>query len=149
MRFSDNHGGSNRTGYALPLRANGSRTLEPSPLPSCSASEYPWPGAAEQPTAHQGSRTRLETKLDVFCIAAELSRLVEKFHSSGTQVPFLVALAKGDQMQLDAVRPQTATSSCPAYRFARGTRVTRMRRILPLKVASRVRTMNLGTQEGC
>jgi hypothetical protein len=46
-----------------------------------------------------------EIKSDVLGIAAELSQLEEKLlYPSGTQVAVFVALAKGDQMRLDAVR---------------------------------------------
>jgi len=48
-----------------------------------------------------------ETKSDVLSIAAELSQLEEKLlYPSGTQVAIFVALGKGDQMRLDAVRLQ-------------------------------------------
>src|SRR5436305_1334554 len=48
-----------------------------------------------------------ETKSDVLSIAAELSQLEEKLlYPSGTQVAIFIALAKGDQMRLDAVRLQ-------------------------------------------
>ena len=48
-----------------------------------------------------------EIKSDVLSIAAELSQLEEKLlYPSGTQVAIFVALAKGDQMRLDAVRLQ-------------------------------------------
>jgi hypothetical protein len=48
-----------------------------------------------------------EMKSDVLSIAAELSRLEEKLlYPSGTQVAVFIALAKGDQMRLDAVRLQ-------------------------------------------
>ena len=48
-----------------------------------------------------------EIKSDVLSISAELSRLEEKLlYPSGTQVAIFVALAKGDQMRLDAVRLQ-------------------------------------------
>src|SRR5204863_9910313 len=46
-------------------------------------------------------------KSDVLSISQELSRLEEKLlYPSGTQVAIFVALAKGDQMRLDAVRLQ-------------------------------------------
>src|SRR5499433_4549743 len=46
-----------------------------------------------------------QTKSDVLSIAAELNQLEEKLlYPSGTQVAIFVALAKGDQMRLDAVR---------------------------------------------
>src|SRR6201981_1747127 len=48
-----------------------------------------------------------EVKSDVLSIAAELNQLEEKLlYPSGTQVAVFVALAKGDQMRLDAVRLQ-------------------------------------------
>lgn len=47
------------------------------------------------------------TKSDVLSIAAELNQLEEKLlYPSGTQVAIFVAMAKGDQMRLDAVRLQ-------------------------------------------
>src|SRR5262249_55668927 len=46
-----------------------------------------------------------EVKSDVLGIAAELNQLEEKLlYPSGTQVAVFVALAKGDQTRLDAVR---------------------------------------------
>jgi hypothetical protein len=48
-----------------------------------------------------------EIKSDVLSIAEELNRLEEKLlFPSGTQVAIFVALTKGDQMRLDAVRLQ-------------------------------------------
>jgi hypothetical protein len=48
-----------------------------------------------------------ETKSDVLSIAAELSQLEEKLlYPSGTQVAIFIALGKGEQMRLDAVRLQ-------------------------------------------
>ena len=48
-----------------------------------------------------------EIKSEVLGISEELSRLEEKLlYPSGTQVAIFVALAKGDQMRLDAVRIQ-------------------------------------------
>jgi hypothetical protein len=48
-----------------------------------------------------------QIKSDVLSIAAELNQLEEKLlYPSGTQVAIFVALAKGDQMRLDAVRLQ-------------------------------------------
>jgi hypothetical protein len=48
-----------------------------------------------------------EIKSDVLSISEELSRLEEKLlYPSGTQVAIFVALTKGDQMRLDAVRLQ-------------------------------------------
>ena len=48
-----------------------------------------------------------QMKSDVLSITEELSRLEEKLlYPSGTQVAVFIALAKGDQMRLDAVRLQ-------------------------------------------
>jgi hypothetical protein len=48
-----------------------------------------------------------EIKSDVLSIGQELNRLEEKLlYPSGTQVAIFIALAKGDQMRLDAVRLQ-------------------------------------------
>jgi hypothetical protein len=48
-----------------------------------------------------------EIKSDALSIAQELNRLEEKLlYPSGTQVAIFVALTKGDQMRLDAVRLQ-------------------------------------------
>ena len=48
-----------------------------------------------------------QIKSDTLSIAAELNQLEEKLlYPSGTQVAIFVALAKGDQMRLDAVRLQ-------------------------------------------
>ena len=63
---------------------------------------------AQQGTASQGLDEQVqEIKSDVLSIAAELNQLEEKLlYPSGTQVAVFVALAKGDQMRLDAVRLQ-------------------------------------------
>jgi len=48
-----------------------------------------------------------QTKSDVLSIAAELNQLEEKLlYPSGTQVAIFVALGKGDELRLDAVRLQ-------------------------------------------
>src|SRR6185437_5411742 len=48
-----------------------------------------------------------DTKSDVLSIAAELNQLEEKLlYPSGTQVAIFIALAKGDEMRLDAVQLQ-------------------------------------------
>jgi len=48
-----------------------------------------------------------QTKSDVLSIAAELNQLEEKLlYPSGTQVAIFVALGKGDELRLDAVRIQ-------------------------------------------
>ena len=48
-----------------------------------------------------------QTKSDVLSIAAEMNQLEEKLlYPSGTQVAIFVAMAKGDELRLDAVRLQ-------------------------------------------
>ena len=63
---------------------------------------------AQQDSAARGLDEQVqEIKSDVLSIAAELSQLEEKLlYPSGTQVAIFIALAKGDQMRLDAVRLQ-------------------------------------------
>ena len=63
---------------------------------------------AQQDNASQGLDEQVqEIKSDVLSIAAELNQLEEKLlYPSGTQVAIFIALAKGDQMRLDAVRLQ-------------------------------------------
>ena len=61
---------------------------------------------AQQDNASKGLDEQVqEIKSDVLSIAAELNRLEEKLlYPSGTQVAIFIALAKGEQMRLDAVR---------------------------------------------
>ena len=63
---------------------------------------------AQQDNASQGLDEQVqEIKSDVLSIAAELNQLEEKLlYPSGTQVAIFIALVKGDQMRLDAVRLQ-------------------------------------------
>src|SRR5262245_12816321 len=63
---------------------------------------------AQQDKASQGLDEQVQQiKSDVLSIAAELNQLEEKLlYPSGTQVAIFIALAKGDQMRLDAVRLQ-------------------------------------------
>ena len=63
---------------------------------------------AQQDNVSQGLDEQVqEIKSDVLSIAAELNQLEEKLlYPSGTQVAIFIALAKGDQMRLDAVRLQ-------------------------------------------
>ena len=72
-------------------------------------------GSTDVLTQQQGHQQQMrgldeqvqEIKSDVLSIAEELSRLEEKLlYPSGTQVAIFVALAKDDQMRLDAVRLQ-------------------------------------------
>lgn len=68
------------------------------------------PGWAQQSNQQQMKGLDEEVqqiKSDVLGIGAELSQLEEKLlYPSGTQVAIFVAMAKGDQMRLDAVRIQ-------------------------------------------
>jgi hypothetical protein len=70
------------------------------------------PEGKKPPTSEQQQMRGLDEqvqdiKSDVLSISAELSQLEEKLlYPSGTQVAIFVALAKGDQMRLDAVRLQ-------------------------------------------
>ena len=63
---------------------------------------------AQQDNTSQGLDEQVQgIKSDVLSIAAELNQLEEKLlYPSGTQVAIFVAINKGDQMRLDAVRLQ-------------------------------------------
>jgi hypothetical protein len=69
-------------------------------------------GKAADPTADQQQMRGLdeqvqEVKSDVLSIGAELGQLEEKLlYPSGTQVAIFIALAKSDELRLDAVRLQ-------------------------------------------
>jgi hypothetical protein len=69
-------------------------------------------GKVNDPTADQQQMRGLdeqvqEVKSDVLSIGAEVSQLEEKLlYPSGTQLAIFIALAKGDQMRLDAVQLQ-------------------------------------------
>jgi hypothetical protein len=77
-------------------------------LPSCSAWALRiWAQQDDQQQMRGLDEQVQEIKSDVLGISEELSRLEEKLlYPSGTQVAIFVALAKGDQMRLDAVRLQ-------------------------------------------
>ena len=73
----------------------------------CLGSTYGWVQQNDQQQMRGLDEEVQEIKSDVLGISAELSRLEEKLlYPSGTQVAIFVALAKGDQMRLDAVRLQ-------------------------------------------
>ncbi len=73
----------------------------------CLGSVYSWAQQNDQQQMRGLDEQVQEVKSDVLSIAAELSRLEEKLlYPSGTQVAIFIALAKGDQMRLDAVRLQ-------------------------------------------
>ncbi len=82
------------------------RALQAAPLPGDNKTDAKRP----DPTAEQQQMRGLdeqvqEVKSDVLSIGAELNQLEEKLlYPSGTQVAIFVALAKGDEMRLDAVR---------------------------------------------
>jgi hypothetical protein len=74
----------------------------------CLGSVYGWAQQSDQQRQMRGLDEQVQDiKSDVLSIAQELSRLEEKLlYPSETQVAVFVALAKGDQMRLDAVRIQ-------------------------------------------
>ncbi len=73
----------------------------------CLGSVHGWVQQDDQQQMRGLDEQVQEVKSDVLSIAAELSQLEEKLlYPSGTQVAIFVALAKGDQMRLDAVRLQ-------------------------------------------
>jgi hypothetical protein len=81
----------------------------------CLGSVYSWAQQKDQQQAQQKEQQQMrglddqvqEVKSDVLSIGQELNRLEEKLlYPSGTQVSIFVAVAKGDQMRLDAVRLQ-------------------------------------------
>jgi len=91
---------------ALALAFAAPRALQAAPLPGDNKTDAKRP----EPTAEQQQMRGLdeqvqEVKSDVLSIGAELNQLEEKLlYPSGTQVAIFVALAKGDEMRLDAVR---------------------------------------------
>jgi hypothetical protein len=73
----------------------------------CLGSVYGWAQQNDQQQMRGLDEQVQEIKSDVLSIAAELNQLEEKLlYPSGTQVAIFIALAKGDQMRLDAVRLQ-------------------------------------------
>ena len=73
----------------------------------CLGSVHGWAQQNDQQQMRGLDEEVQEIKSDVLSISAELSRLEEKLlYPSGTQVAIFIALAKGDQMRLDAVRLQ-------------------------------------------
>ena len=81
----------------------------------CLGSVHGWAQQNNQQHTQQNNQQQMrgldeevqQIKSDVLGIAAELNQLEEKLlYPSGTQVAIFVALAKGDQMRLDAVRLQ-------------------------------------------
>src|SRR5437762_6297327 len=73
----------------------------------CLGSLHGWAQKNDQQRLRGLDEQVQEIKSDVLGIAQELNQLEEKLlYPSGTQVAIFVALAKGDQMRLDAVRLQ-------------------------------------------
>jgi len=74
----------------------------------CLSSVRGWTQQNDQQQQMRGLDEQVqEIKSDILNISQELSRLEEKLlYPSGTQVAIFIALAKGDQMRLDAVRLQ-------------------------------------------
>jgi hypothetical protein len=78
----------------------------------CLGTVHGWAQKNEQPQNKEQQIRGLDeqvqdVKSDVLSIAQELNRLEEKLlYPSGTQVSIFIAVAKGDQMRLDAVRLQ-------------------------------------------
>ncbi len=91
---------------ALALAFAAPRALHAAPLPGDNKTDAKRP----EPTAEQQQMRGLdeqvqEVKSDVLSIGAELNQLEEKLlYPSGTQVAIFVAIVKGDEMRLDAVR---------------------------------------------
>jgi hypothetical protein len=95
-------------GLVLALSFAGLGGLHAAPVPGDNKTD----GKGTDATADQQQMRGLdeqvqEVKSDVLSITAELSQLEEKLlYPSGTQVAIFIALAKGDQMRLDAVQLQ-------------------------------------------
>ena len=93
-------------GLVLTLSFAAPAGLHAAPVPGDSKTETKAPDATPDQQQMRGLDEQVqEVKSDVLSIAAELNQLEEKLlYPSGTQVAVFVALAKGDQMRLDAVR---------------------------------------------
>src|SRR5437870_9618381 len=73
----------------------------------CLGSVHGWAQQNDQQQMRGLDEQVQEIKSDALSIAQELNRLEEKLlYPSGTQVAIFIALTKGDQMRLDAVRLQ-------------------------------------------
>ena len=93
-------------GLALALSFAVVGGLHAAPAPGDNKTDGKRPDASADQQQMRGLDEQVqEVKSDVLSIAAELNQLEEKLlYPSGTQVAIFVALAKGDQMRLDAVR---------------------------------------------
>jgi hypothetical protein len=80
--------------------------LHAAPVPGDNKTEQKGTEASPEQQEMRGLDEQVqEVKSDVLSIAAELNQLEEKLlYPSGTQVAIFIALTKGDQMRLDAVR---------------------------------------------
>src|SRR5690349_17840038 len=95
-------------GLVLALSFAGLGALHAARVPGDNKTETKAPDSTPDQQQMRGLDEQVqETKSDVLSIAAELNQLEEKLlYPSGTQVAIFVAMAKGDQMRLDAVRLQ-------------------------------------------
>jgi len=93
-------------GLVLALSFAACGGLHGAPLPADKATETKRTDATADQQQMRGLDEQVqEVKSDVLSISAELNQLEEKLlYPSGTQVAVFVALAKGDQLRLDAVR---------------------------------------------
>jgi hypothetical protein len=93
-------------GLGLTLSFAALATLHAAPVPGDNKTEANAADATPEQQQMRGLDEQVqEAKSDTLSIAAELNQLEEKLlYPSGTQVAVFVALAKGDQMRLDAVR---------------------------------------------
>ena len=93
-------------GLLLALSFAAPAKLHAAPVPGDNKTQGKGTDATPQQQEMRGLDDQVqEVKSDVLSIAAELNQLEEKLlYPSGTQVAIFIALAKGDQMRLDAVR---------------------------------------------
>ena len=93
-------------GLVLALSFAAPAGLRAAPVPGDNKTEGKGTDATPEQQEMRGLDDQVqEVKSDVLNIAAELNQLEEKLlYPSGTQVAIFIALAKGDQMRLDAVR---------------------------------------------
>jgi hypothetical protein len=108
------HGGSMKIHYSVELNSRAPVRGKPIlaralviALLLCLGSVQGWAQQNDQQQMRGLDEEVQQVKSDVLGIAAELNQLEEKLlYPSGTQVAIFIALAKGDQMRLDAVRLQ-------------------------------------------
>jgi hypothetical protein len=93
-------------GVVLALSFAALGALHAAPLPGDNKADPKRTDATAEQQQMRGLDEQVqEVKSDVLSIAAELNQLEEKLlYPSGTQVAIFVALSKGDEMRLDAVR---------------------------------------------